>query len=126
MVGGSRISSTDLIPVIRGNATQAESTNPILIEANELLGPEHGEELQPQAQPPAQPHAAHLRPALLIVEEQDAPEPFGAVIAESKSLLDVENMSGQDDGMLRAWYGEWARRMGRAPGDPVQGEGERT
>lgn len=37
-----------------------------------------------------------------------------------------ENMSGQDDGMLRAWYGEWARRMGRAPGDPAQGEGERT
>ena len=35
-----------------------------------------------------------------------------------------ENMSGQDDGMLRAWYAEWARRMERLPGDPVRGKGE--
>lgn len=32
-----------------------------------------------------------------------------------------ENNSAQDDGMLRAWYAEWGRRLGRSPGDPVQG-----
>ena len=35
-----------------------------------------------------------------------------------------ENMSAQDDGMLRAWYAEWARRMDRLPGDPVRREGK--
>ena len=30
-----------------------------------------------------------------------------------------ENLTGQDDAILRAFYGEWAVRTGRDPGDPV-------
>ncbi|NQV79901.1 MAG: aromatic ring-hydroxylating dioxygenase subunit alpha [Alphaproteobacteria bacterium] len=30
-----------------------------------------------------------------------------------------EGGKGQDDGMLRAWYAEWARRMGRSPANPT-------
>ena len=30
-----------------------------------------------------------------------------------------ENLSGQDDAILRAFYAEWAKKTGRDPGDPV-------
>ena len=30
-----------------------------------------------------------------------------------------ENLSGQDDAILRAFYSEWGRRVGRSPSDPI-------
>lgn len=35
-------------------------------------------------------------------------------------LAREENGKGQDDGMMRTWYAEWARRMERSPADPLR------
>ena len=39
--------------------------------------------------------------------------------ARHQIIAREENLHGQDDGMLRAWYAEWGRRVGRSPSDPL-------
>lgn len=44
---------------------------------------------------------------------------FAGGHARHQIIAREENMHGQDDGMLRAWYAEWGRRLGRTPSDPL-------
>ncbi|MCH8113162.1 MAG: hypothetical protein IH905_14615 [Proteobacteria bacterium] len=46
---------------------------------------------------------------------------FSGANARHQIIAREENMHGQDDGMLRAWYAEWGRRLGRAPSHPLGG-----
>ncbi|MSO65488.1 MAG: aromatic ring-hydroxylating dioxygenase subunit alpha [Alphaproteobacteria bacterium] len=43
---------------------------------------------------------------------------FGPGASRYQVIAREEGGSGQDDGMLRTWYAEWSRRMGRPASDP--------
>ena len=46
---------------------------------------------------------------------------FGPAAARYQIIARQEDGGGQDDLMLRAYYAEWARMMGRSPSNPVNG-----